>query len=303
LTWIKALEAKARPLLPEREGGTVALRDIRNILVGLTEEGEREEPSSALGYALSLAGEAGAHVSVEAASLKLGLTHGVVSSFASQIVAAENARTRSLATALADAARQEALQSGVVCTVQTPQLDYPALMVRLTQQARVHDLTVLDAEPVALALDRALIEALLIGSGRPIIVVPAGLRQFRGSRVIVAWDGSAKAARAMNDALPFLRAAEQVELVVVVGEKDLSSSIPGAEAAPHLARHGIDVEVVHVQAERADVAQTLRCRAVQGRADLLVMGAFVHSRIRQLMLGGTTQSLLRDSPVPLLLSH
>jgi nucleotide-binding universal stress UspA family protein len=281
----------------------MALQNIRNILIGITEEGAREEPSSAIGYGLSLAEQAGAHVSVEATSLKLSLTHAVIGNFVSELIAAENSRMRSLAAAVADAARSQALAAGITCTAQAPQLEYSDLVARLIHQARVHDLTILDSEPIALALDRALIEALLIDSGRPMIIVPSGRTTFRAERIIVAWDGSAKAARAMNDALPLLRAAERVELVAVVGEKDLSSSIPGAEVAPHLARHGVNVDLLDVPVENGDVAATLRRRALQARTDLIVMGAFVHSRIRQMVLGGTTQSLLRQSPVPLFLSY
>ena len=119
---------------------------------------------------------------------------------------------------------------------------------------------------------------------------------------LVAWDGSAKAARAVKDALPLLAAAQRVELVTVSGEKDKSRFAPAAEAARRLARHGLDVDVVELSVEHRDVAETLRHRAIEVGADLIVMGAFVHARLRELILGGTTQSLLRSSPVPLFLS-
>ena len=92
------------------------------------------------------------------------------------------------------------------------------------------------------------------------------------------------------------------EVVVVFGEKDLSETVPGSEVAPHLARHGISVTVTDLSLDRGDVAETLRRRAVLFGADMMVMGAYVHSRLREFVLGGTTQSLLKSSPVPLLLS-
>ena len=169
--------------------------------------------------------------------------------------------------------------------------------------ARAHDLTILDSEPISLAVDRGLIEAVLTDSGRPLIVVPAGQETFAGGRMLVAWDGSAKAARALNDALPLLREASHVELVSVTGEKDLGHTVSGAELAPHLTRHGIKVGELTLPALDGDVAETLRNHAKLIRADMIVMGAYVHSRLRQMMLGGTTQSLLKNCPVPLFLSY
>lgn len=279
------------------------LENIRSILIGLIEEGDPDGASAALAYGLSLARQSGAHVTVEAASLKLVLTQAFVSSFASGLVAAENRRLDALAHAVADSARQAAATSGVLCTTQTPQLSYQDLMKSFVALARTHDLTVLDAEPVALAVDRGLIEAILKDSGRPLIVVPPGREAFTGARIIVAWDGSAKAARALNDAMPLLGNADQVELVVVTGEKDLKAAVPGADVCPHLTRHGVNAAVLALPAQNGDVAETLRNHAVLTRADMIVMGAFVHSRWREFVLGGTTQSLLERCPVPLFLSY
>jgi nucleotide-binding universal stress UspA family protein len=279
------------------------LQNIRSILIGITEEGDAEERSSALPYGLSLARQADAHVTVQAASLKLTLTHAFISTFAEGLVATENRRLDELAHAVADSSRRAAAASGIACTTQAPQLSYPALIRSFASLARTHDLTVLDAERIALALDRGLIEAVLMDSGRPLLVVPQGKEAFAGDRIIVAWDGSAKAARALNDALPFLRGATQVELVSVTGEKDLAHAVPGAEIAPHLTRHGVAVNVLALPAMEGDVAETLRNHARLTRADMIVMGAYVHSRLREAILGGTTQSLLKDTPVPLFLSY
>ena len=241
-------------------------------------------------------------MTVQAASLKLTVTHAFISAFAEGLVAAENRRLDGLARAVADSSQRAAAASGLACTAQAPQLAYPDLIRSFSSLARAHDLTVLDAEPIALALDRGLIEAVLTDSGRPLIVVPQGREAFAGDRIVVAWDGSAKAARALNDALPFLRAATQVELISVTGEKDLAHTVPGAEIAPHLTRHGVTVNVLALPAMNGDVAETLRNHAHLTRADMIVMGAYVHSRLREMMLGGTTQSLLKNTPVPLFLS-
>ncbi len=279
------------------------LQNIQSILIGLTEEGDAEEKSSALAYGLSLARAASAHVTVQAASLKLNLTHAFISNFAEHLVAAENQRLDALAQAVADSTQRAAASSGVACTTIAPQLAYPDLVRSFTALARLHDLTVLDAEPVAAAVDRGLIEAVLTESGRPLIIVPPDREAFAGTRIMVAWDGSAKAARALNDALPFLREAELVDLITVTGEKDLKNIVSGADIGPHLARHGVNVTVLDLPALDGDVAETLRNHARLTRADMIVMGAFVHSRLRQMVLGGTTQSLLKNCPVPLFLSY
>lgn len=279
------------------------LQNIHSILIGVTEEGDAEERSSALAYGLSLAREAGAHVTVQAASLKLTLTHAFISNIAEELVAAENRRLDGLAKAVAASSQRVAATSGLACTTQAPQLAYPALIKSFTALARTHDLTVLDSEPISLAIDRGLIEAVLTDSGRPLLTVPEGCETFAGDRIIVAWDGSAKAARALNDALPLLRSSSHVEVTSVTGEKDLAHSVPSTEIAAHLARHSIKVNVVALPVQNGDVAETLRNHARLIRADMIVMGAYVHSRLRQMMLGGTTQSLLQNCPVPLFLSY
>lgn len=279
------------------------MENIKSVLIGLTKESGPDETSSALAYGLSLAQQAGAHVTVQAASVKLALNSAWVTEFAAGLVQAENQRLHALAEAAARSAQADAAAAGVTCTTQSPHLGYPDLMGSFRAQARVHDLTILDAEAEALNLDRGLFETLLLDSGRPVMLVPPNRTAFTARRVIVAWDGSARAARATNDAMPFLRAAEGVEIVVVLGEKDLPETAQGDDLAPHLVRHGVQVEVNRIEARGGDVAQTLRDRAALFRADMIVMGGYVHSRLRELLFGGVTQSLLKSSPVPLFMSY
>jgi nucleotide-binding universal stress UspA family protein len=160
-----------------------------------------------------------------------------------------------------------------------------------------------DAEPSSINVDRGLIECLLIDSGRPVLVVPPGRDTFSCRRIVLAWDGSARAARAAADALPFLRAAESVEVVSVEGEKDLTDTLMGADIAPHLSRHGVKATVHCLAAVNGDAAETLRDAATRFEADMIVMGGYVHSRLREMVLGGVTQSLLRQSPVTLFMAH
>ncbi|MGN7124493.1 universal stress protein [Methylorubrum thiocyanatum] len=274
----------------------------RDILVCLTEEGRGDEAADALAYALSLAGMTGAHLTVQSAARRLTVVAGRSWGIVQDLVADENRRLRSLAQALAERSVSDAASAGVTCAAEAPMLAYPDLIARLTARARLADLTILDAEAREADLDRDLIDGVLFRSGRPVIVVPPGWNGFHAHRVVIAWDGSAQAVRAANDALPFLRAAEAVEIVSVVGEKDLSTSVAGSEFAPHLARHGVNVSV-NVLPVVGDVTETLRTQIGLFRADMLVMGAYRHSRLQEWFLGGVTQSLLSRSPVPLFLAH
>lgn len=279
------------------------MQDIKSILIGITEEGDPQETSStALAYGLSLAQKAQAHLTIQAASLRLVLTSPMISDFAVALVAEENRRLHALAETVAERARGNAAAAGVTCTTQVPFLEYPSLVASFKAQARVHDLTILDAEPSSLVMDRGLIEAMILDTGRPLLVVPPGVERFEARRVIIAWDGSAKAARAVHDALPFLKEAEEVHILCVTGEKDLSDTLLGADLAPALARHGIKAVVHQIPAVEGDAAEALRRCAVEMRAEMIVMGAYVHSRLREMLFGGVTQSLLRAPPAPLFMA-
>lgn len=279
----------------------MTLQNLKSILAGFNPE--KRTPSSALRYALSLAQGAGAHASICSLTPEMTITHAFVSDVAAGLVASENRRLREVAEKAVEQARQDCLAAGVLCTAEVVQEHYSVLAPQFTKRARVHDVIVVDAEPDALSLDRGLLEETLFGSGRPLVIVPQGMDAFHCRRIVIAWDGSARATRAVNDALPLLKAADQVEILSVSGEKDLSQSIPGAELAPHLIRHGINCTVKDLAAKAGNVGETIKTQVGLVRADLLVMGAFVHSRLRQLVLGGVTQSMLKNCPVPLLLSY
>jgi nucleotide-binding universal stress UspA family protein len=278
------------------------IRNIENILIGLTVEA-KEEPTAAVSYGLSLAKSAHAEVTVYAPTVRLVLPHAFVSGTAAGIVAGENRYLEELARAAVKRIEAEAKAADVKAGVTSPQLKRLKLVEGFTKETRLNDLSILDSESQALDVDRDLIEAALLNSGRPLIVVPPQYKAFKAGQIIVAWDGSAQAARALFDALPLLSAAEAVEVVQVEGEKDLTGIVPGSALASHLLAHGIEIVVKTIGARDGDVAETLRSHAERCGADLIVMGGFAHARIRQLILGGVTQSLLRHCPVPLFLSH
>ncbi len=278
------------------------LAGIRDVLVGTAVEGEREEASSAIGYGLTLAKAAGAHLTVQSASWRLSGDDAWLGEFDCEGDSVMDRRLDTLARSVAERSAGDAAQAGVVCTTETPNLPYPEIVNRLAARARLHDLTVLDIGPRTYDLDREMVEKALFYSGRPVIAVPPGHDAFAARRIIVAWDGSAQAARAANDALPFLRSAEAVEIVSVGTEAEIREGVPGAEFAPHLARHGVNVSVNDLPVGDS-VADTLRAQAGLFRADMIVMGAYRHSPTREYFFGGVTRSFLRGSPAALFLSR
>jgi nucleotide-binding universal stress UspA family protein len=149
-------------------------------------------------------------------------------------------------------------------------------------------------------------EEVAMASGRPELVIPyIGAGATLGERVTVAWDASREAARAVADAMPLLTRAKAVHVVSINPRSDAfgHGDEPGADIALHLARHGIEVEVQRVQSREVDVANTLLSHIADQSSDLLVMGAYGHSRLRELVLGGVTRTILREMTVPVLMSH
>ena len=176
----------------------------------------------------------------------------------------------------------------------------------LANAARRFDLSVItQSEPGGVNNDR-LIEGLLFESGRPVIVVPYIQRDaLKLDRVVCCWDGSRPAARAINDALPFLTKAGAVDLLIVVNEKTKNDEheIRGVRMGEHLARHNINVEVQTRMAPDIDVASTILSHAADSGATMIVMGAYGHSRVREFILGGATRGILTSMTVPVLMSH
>ena len=173
--------------------------------------------------------------------------------------------------------------------------------------ARQVDLAILgqprDGDP--LIGQYALVERCLFASGRPVMIVPAKPADLapRGT-IVAAWDGSAEAARAFNDALTFLKTAKRVVLLVGVldgaGEK---SEPPTEDMVAHLTRHGVNVEVARVPAGEGDIGRLLLSQAKELKADMIVMGAFHHSRWREFILGGVTLTMLEEAAIPLFMAH
>ena len=147
---------------------------------------------------------------------------------------------------------------------------------------------------------------LVLYAGRPVLFVPyAGRFPAVGKRILVAWDAGREAARALSDAMPFLKRASFVDVVSLdpgnIGSRH--GEVPGADIGLLLARHGVKVTVSQQTGSDIGVGEQLLSRAADIAADLIVMGAYGHSRLREWILGGATRTMLEAMTVPVLMSH
>ena len=153
---------------------------------------------------------------------------------------------------------------------------------------------------------RTFAQNLPIAAGRPVLVVPYTFeRQPVGKRVLVAWNASREAARAVTDSLPILERASMVHVVAFRPEigREGHGDEPGADIAHYLARHGVKVQASRQDAPDVDVGNLLLSRAADLSVDLIVMGAWGHSRLSEMVLGGVTRTLLESMTVPVLMAH
>lgn len=275
---------------------------FKDILVALNSYPD-PTPVSAVEDAVSVAAALGAHLAALACETRVQLPgHFVSASLVSGIMASEAGKSRKNAHDLLAAFDAAAKKAGILHETILEKcitLEVPDILV---EYARLRDLTIL---PMPAASDQWYAEAIIFGSGRPTLILPESpkRRPFQLGTVTVAWDFSRAAARAISDALPMLELARQVRIVTVVNEKALDTKRSDEELAKNLARHGVDVVLDKVDAKGKSIGAVLESYTASQGADLLVMGAYGHTRLREFVLGGATRSLLSKPPLPILFSH
>ncbi|SJM32171.1 universal stress protein [Mesorhizobium delmotii] len=175
------------------------------------------------------------------------------------------------------------------------------------RRARYADITVIGPELLAdQTLKSKAIEGALFSSGKPLLLIPEGSRPtLKPKRVLIAWDAGLEASRAARESLDMLPGADEVHLVMVdpVEDEYRHGAEPGADAAAYLARHGVNVTVDRLPSLDHSVVDVLRRHALDIAADLLVMGAYGHSRLRERIFGGVTVSMLEDPSMPILMAR
>ncbi|MDN0073519.1 universal stress protein [Crenobacter sp. SG2303] len=179
----------------------------------------------------------------------------------------------------------------------------------LCLHARYHDLVILGQRNPDKHIDnlpRDFVQAVVLGAGRPVLVVPylGSFTEF-GKRALVGWDAGRESIRALTDALPLLKRAQKTSLQTFNAKQFLShqGELPGSDISLFLARHGVEVELLANINGVNDVGGLLLSTAADVDADFLVMGAYGHSRLVEIMLGGATKTVLESMTVPVLMSH
>ena len=171
------------------------------------------------------------------------------------------------------------------------------------REARSADTFVLIRPNGSKAPDR-LVEGLLFGSGRHILLVPEVDRpkSIVFDRILVAWNGSRESSRAVAEAMPYLQIAKEVMVMSVTGEqgKKVEGNV-GDAAVRHLKHHGVAAHLHRGKCRNSDVGEKLIAEAKKTKCDVIVLGGYGHSRLREMILGGVTYHLMRNSPIPLLM--
>ncbi|MBM3491864.1 MAG: universal stress protein [Alphaproteobacteria bacterium] len=284
---------------------------IRSILVPLTGRGDLAGPMQ---MALGLGKRFGATVEVRYVApdprltlpyMGEGISPGLVESLMEAMEKEDAARRAAARTA----AEQACKSVGVVIATGAASSGFSVTFADLRGDAagtigrvgRLSDLIVLARPAEEAPEEDDIAQAAVMESGRPVLLVPPGGASLPDRRVLVAWNGSREAARALSTALPFMQGGEFAE-VVTVGE--LSEDQPtAAEAAISLVRHEVKAEGKVLPDTGDKVSEVLLREAHAMRCDLVVMGAYTHSRVRELVLGGVTRYVLSDAGIPVLLIH
>jgi len=276
---------------------------IKDILLTLTSYPD-PTPVSVIDRGVLLASLLGAHITAISCEVHVQVPGSFLSGAGNlgAIVASEARKSKSNAQDLLAAFESAARKSGVLHEIILENCLTSEVPDLLVEYARLRDITIV---PVPESYDQWHVEAIIFGAGRPTLVVPEApaARPFELNRVIVAWDFSRAAARAVSDAIPILEKAREVCVLTVTNEKTIPSRRSSSELAKNLSRHGIEVVVEEVDAAGRAIGDVLAAQIAVRSADLLVMGAYGHSRLRKFVLGGATRSILTKPPIPVLCSH
>jgi nucleotide-binding universal stress UspA family protein len=279
---------------------------IKDVVVNLSGKGVQNlDPQDfAADYAISVATTFGAHIAGIAFLYEPVIPDGSLGGVPVDLI--ELQREENSKAAKSAVSRFEAATKKAAVSAETRILDATlgGAATMFGRIARRFDLAVVaQAQREHGASEELMIEGALFESGRPIIVVP--YIQKRGlalERVLACWDGGRMAARAIADAMPLLERAKAVDIVIVAEERK-NDEITGANMSEHLARHGIAANVKRIARGGLGIEDVVLDYAADSGADLIVMGGYGHSRLREFILGGATRGILAAMTVPVLMSH
>jgi len=265
-------------------------------------------PPAAIDQAVGFAAATGGRLSALAGEVSISLESNAVANYLihlSDLAQQQEAASAAACVAGLQHFKASAGAAGVLGQALVQKVDLTRAAEAVARQARTRDLCMV---PLAGPYDgqREVVEAVLFSSGRPVLVFHADqapLPQQTPATVVLAWDGSRCAARAMADALPILKLAAQVRILTILDEKPEAAAGQGAAALRHLQAHGVAAEIDEVEADGRRIGAVLDAYLAQRRPDLLVMGGYGHTRLREVVLGGATEHVLSHPTIPVLLSH
>lgn len=205
---------------------------------------------------------------------------------------------------IASLVRATATEQEVRCEVLVSDFESKVVGAQLARHARARDLVVVSVHGPLQYPRLALVEAVLFGTGRPLMLVPCEAGPFRARIVVIAWDATRSATRALHDAMPLLAIATEVVVVTVRGDKELQPEESGEEICRALTYRNIPARFESIRDDARDVGATLLQTAAHFEADLLIMGGFAHPMERTFLFGSATRSVFGSGfPLPVLLSH
>lgn len=257
-------------------------------------------------YAVSVAQQFDSHLTGVAVAYRpvvSGMSYGAIPS---DVIAWQQQEAEKLANAALGTLTDVATRGGVNFATQTFNAVPGEAGDMFGEIARRFDLSIVpQPDPQNPAYDDVVIEGALFGSGRPMLVVPYIERgDVKLDRIVICWDGSRTAARAISDAMPFLKKAKSIDVLMVINDRVKSNDVPGADIGQHLARHNLPVELHRIAtAKGMDVFNTILSYIGDHGADFIVMGGYGHSRLREFILGGVTRGIIGSMTAPVLMAH
>lgn len=276
----------------------------KNILVHLS---EKRASANAVEAAISIAKSHGSRVIGLFAGLPYEMPSYISAQLPAEIISAYKTNTKEQSDKLIAQFEKQCADEDIKCEARVG--DWNDLIERVVcSHARYADLVIIgqpDTENDG-GYTRDATDYILLNAGAPVLLVPTRTATHGfGGRVLVGWDGSANAARAIRDAMPMLEKATAVKVLAVdpkPGKHGLGD-LPGADIARHLATHGVTAEADHVASGNLKVGEVLLNEAADMGADLIVTGGYGHSRLGELILGGVTDTLMKQMTVPVMMSH
>jgi len=280
----------------------MAIKDVLLPLVG--------EPSAAVNVAIekcvAVAGDIGARITAIAVEEDVWVRPKVlISSDLENVAASEAIRSVSDAQGLLKAFDAAANRFGARNDQRLSKLATADIPAHLAVSARLKDLTLVAVKPDD-GQSEKIVERLIFHSGRPILICPvefAAELAVAFDRVVIAWDHTAPAARAVADALPMLQAAANVHIITATDRETPAELESGAALVSHLAEHGIKASFSTVKIEGSSVGKVFEAYVNANAIDLLVMGAYRHSRVNEVVWGGATKTVIGRPPCWVMMSH